>query len=129
MILFIRLLNQNFGLITLPIIIFLLLFMTAKPSLSEVGCGRYTTIIFINKRTLKKSSTCLWSVKYNRNGAIYTIGDWRTEIDTLYQGKDGDAIFEYFDGIGRKQRIYGEWKQESQEYIFQFPGGTYYIPR
>jgi hypothetical protein len=128
MILFIRLLNQNFGLITFQIIIFLLLFITAKPSLSQVGCGRYPTIVFVDKRTMKKSSTCLWSVKYNRNGAIYKIGDWRTEIDTLYKGKDGDAIFEYFNATGR-QRIYGEWKQVSQEYIFRFPGGIYYIPK
>ena len=113
--------------IYLQIIIFLLLFITAKPSLSQ-GCGRYPAIVFVDKRTMKKSSTCLWNVKYNRNGAIYRIGDWRTEMDTLYKGKDGDAIFEYFSGAGR-ERIYGEWRQVSQEYIFQFPGGVYYIPK
>jgi len=130
--LFIRLLNQRLGIITLQIIIFLSFLTIVKPSLSEVNCGRYPTVYGINPNG-SRFKECLFSTKYNQHGVIYKIGLPNSEADIIYKGKDGDAILE-LPSFSRSPepptRKYGVWRQAGQEYLFQFPSGMkFYIPK
>ena len=127
--LFIRLLNQRLGIITLQIIIFLSFLTIVKPSLSEVNCGRYPTVYGINPNG-SRFKECLFSTKYNQHGVIYKVGLPNSDAAIIYKGKDGDAILEFFIPFAPRTRKYGVWRQVGQEYLFQFPSGMkFYIPK
>ena len=76
---------------------------------------------------------CLVSTEYNKHGTIYRVGFPSSSADTIYKGKDGDAILQDWQGCGRgpcppPPREYGTWKKTNQYYLFYFPRGQMYIP-
>ena len=83
-----------------------------------------------------ESELCLVSTKYNKHGTIYIVGPPSSFANTIYKGKDGDAILEYWDGCVERGSIvcpappreYGTWKKTSQYYLFNFPTGRLYVP-
>ena len=87
----------------------------------KVNCGRNPKVYVYGREE------CLFGTKYNQHGAIYEIGLPASEYSTLYKGKDGDAILEFWTRWGPIYE-YGTWEKKGQYYLFYFPDGKIYIP-
>ena len=101
----------------------------------NLSCGRYPVVYEVDNRK-NESELCLVSTKYNKHGTIYIVGPPSSFANTIYKGKDGDAILEYWDDCVERGSIvcpappreYGTWKKTSQYYLFNFPTGRLYVP-
>ena len=113
---------------------FLNLVVISLPARGErrKNCGRYPVVYAVDNRK-KEFKLCLFSTEYNKHGTIYRVGFPSSSADTIYKGKDGDAILQDWQGCGRgpcppPPREYGTWKKTSQYYLFNFPTVRLYIP-
>ena len=96
------------------------------------NCGRYPVVYAVDNRK-NEFKLCLVSTEYNKHGTIYRVGFPSSSADTIYKGKDGDAILQDWQGCSRGScppppREYGTWKKTNQYYLFYFPRGQMYIP-
>jgi hypothetical protein len=113
---------------------FLNLVVISLPARGErrKNCGRYPVVYAVDNRK-NEFKLCLVSTEYNKHGTIYRVGFPSSSADTIYKGKDGDAILQDWQGCGRgpcppPPREYGTWKKTNQYYLFYFPRGQLYIP-